>query len=103
MTIDYTEKRNFIRMPINYALTYTLTHSQSDEPGICKNLSSDGIAFFTNKKLDLGSLIDVNITAKKSIVAPLNASVEIVRVVEKSGDYNCETRYEIAGKIKKMN
>jgi len=99
MSINYTEKRNFIRMPIYHALTFKLPDSQSIEPGMCKNLSSDGISFLSETKVDLGAVIDVNITPGKTIVSPLNASVEIVRVTN-----ILETNsYEIAGIIRKMN
>lgn len=99
MTIDYTEKRNYIRMPINHEMTFKLDGESDLDAGVCKNLSADGVLFSTNRKIEPGTIVDINITPKKSLVIPLDAMIEVVRVTPDNSSNN----YIIAGIIKQMN
>ena len=99
MAINYTEKRNFIRIPINHEMTYKVDGSNAMEQGVCINLSADGVMFSASKKFDPGTIIDINITPKQSVVTPLDAMVEVVRVSENE----VNDQFTVAGIIKVMN
>lgn len=99
MTINYSEKRNFIRMPINHEMKYQLNQSAISGYGMCKNLSADGVLFSADRSFEPGTLVGINITPKKSVVIPLEAVVEVVRVSENEHD----NEFDIAGIIREMN
>ena len=99
MTINYTEKRNFIRIPINHEMTYKVDGSSYLEQGVCLNLSADGVLFSASQHFNPGTIIDINITPKQSVVTPLDAMVEVVRVT----DNEINDKYSVAGIIKVMN
>ena len=99
MTINYTEKRNFIRMAINHDMTYKLDGSDILDQGMCRNLSADGVLFSSNKSINPGTIVDINITPRQSLIMPLDAMIEVIRTTKNEADNN----FEIAGIIKEMN
>lgn len=102
MTSHYTEKRNFDRLAINHEMTYVLDGADLDpEPdqGLCRNLSAYGILFSSYKNIDPGTIVNINISPRQSLVVPLEARVEVIRATKSESD----NRFEIAGIIKVMN
>ncbi len=102
-TSNYTEKRNFNRLAINHEMTYILDGAnifdQEPDQGMCKNLSAYGVLFSSYKSIDPGTIVNINITPRRSLVVPLEARVEVLRTTKsKTGN-----SFEIAGIIKVMN
>ena len=95
---SYEEKRNFPRMRMDCALSYATAGERGTSEGRCKNLSAQGVLFNTLKPIQVGALVDINITPQRAVVAPFNAVVEVVRVSTAEGVNN----YEIAARIKQM-
>ncbi len=95
MSIDYNEKRNFIRMAADHALQYQVQNTAESHQGTCLNLSATGILFRTDQALAAGTQLNVNITPQYSVVDPFNAEVEVIR----SSPNGAEGQFEIAGKI----
>jgi len=95
---SYEEKRNFPRMRMDCALSYATPGERGTSQGRCKNLSAQGVLFSTQKPMQVGALVDINITPQKAVVAPFNAVVEVLRVSTAEGVNN----YEIAACIKQI-
>ena len=95
---NYEEKRNFPRMRMDCALSYATVGERGTSEGRCKNLSSQGVLFNTLKPMQVGALVDINITPQRAVVAPFNAVVEVLRVSSAEGVNN----YEIAARIKQI-
>ena len=80
--IDYAEKRDFLRMPIDCELSYTETGSSKQYQGNVINLSSKGILFTSNQKFDQGTRLDIILTPSNSLTPPMEATVKVARVVD---------------------
>jgi hypothetical protein len=95
MSINYDEKRDFIRMTADHKLSYQEVGNSEAYTGDCINLSAAGILFTTDRDIPIGTQLEVNITPEYAVVNPFEALVEVVRCqVNGSPD-----TYEIAGKI----
>ena len=98
MSIDYTEKRNFIRMQTDSKINFRPEGSKNIYQGECINLSAAGVLFTCDQRFGPGTRIDINITPQYSVVTPLAATIEVVRSSLHSGG-----SFAIAGEIKKIN
>lgn len=95
MSIDYEEKRDFIRMNAEHALQFKEVGSDETQQGVCCNLSATGIMFTTEQDIPQGAELEVNITPQYSVVSPFDAVVTVVRT--QSGVV--PSQYTVAGKI----
>lgn len=77
---NYEEKRDFPRMRIDHKLTFGLAGEKQMAEGRCTNLSAHGVLFTSQREFPVGAQMELNITPEKSVVAPLNALAEVVRV-----------------------
>ena len=91
--IDYAEKRDFLRMPIDCELSFTESGSSKQYPGNVINLSSRGILFTSTEMFAEGSLLDIVLTPSNSLTPPMEATVVVARVS------NNEVLFEIACEI----
>ena len=87
--IDYAEKRDFLRMPIDCELSFTQSGSESLHIGNVINLSHKGILFTSIE----GAQLEITLTPSNSATPPMQASVVVSRV-----KHNDEV-YEIACEI----
>lgn len=95
MTIEYDEKRDFIRMNAEHALQFNEVGSNDTHQGTCHNLSATGILFTTDKSIPMGTELEVNITPRHSLVSPFDAVIKVLRA-QPNGSPNT---FSIAGKI----
>lgn len=79
--ISYDEKRSFIRMKVDTMVTFTKTDGKDRYEGRCRNLSGAGMLLETQKKLEAGDRLRVTIPSEGPEFAPLEAIVEVVRVL----------------------
>ncbi len=91
--IDYAEKRDFLRMPIDCELTFSEAGSSKQFQGNVINLSSKGILFTSNQKFETGTSLDIVLTPSNSITPPMEATVSVSRVVDN------DVMFEIACEI----
>jgi hypothetical protein len=94
--IDYAEKRDFLRMPIDCELSFSEAGSTKLYQGNVINLSSKGILFTSNEKFDEGSTLDIILTPSNSMTPPMQAEVIVTRVSSN------EVLFEIACEIKEI-
>jgi hypothetical protein len=84
------EKRDFLRMPIDCNLSYSVVGEQRDFQGKVINLSSMGVLFASKQRLEVGSLLTLVLTPSQGNTPPMHATVKVTRVVSN------QVQYEIA-------
>jgi len=80
MARDYDEKRDFIRMVVDCPVAITNPANGETFQGIACDLSSKGLAFTTATSLAPGTPLEVRIVPDQTLVPPLHARVQVVRV-----------------------
>jgi len=74
----YSEKRDFIRMQVETAIS--LTYGEQTCSGVCLDLSSTGMQVLAKTSLQLGDRAQVHIPSPHSELKGLEAETEVVRV-----------------------
>ena len=98
MTIEYSEKRGFIRMSTESTVSFKKDGTNETYYGQCINLSATGVFFKTDQRIEPGTVIRINITPDLAVVAPLDATIEIIRA-----QMDSDGGYAVAGQIKQFN
>ena len=93
--VNHYEKRNFLRMPIDCHLKYSVVGDEGDFEGKVINLSNNGILFASRQKLEVGSLLSLVLTASHQ-TPPMHATVKVARVISN------REQYEVACIIRKQ-
>jgi hypothetical protein len=78
--IDYAEKRDFLRMPIDCELSFSRVGSSKQYQGSVINLSSKGILFTSTEKFDHGAVLEITLTSSNSATPPMQAEAVVTRV-----------------------
>lgn len=95
--LNIDEKRGFLRMPIDCSMAFNEHDDDRLHNAKVVNLSSKGILFTSRQRLEVGSLLDVILTASHSDTPPMHAMVEVTRVSSN------RVLYEVACEIKQMD
>jgi hypothetical protein len=95
--IEYAEKRDFLRMPIDCELSFSAVDGGKRLQGKVINLSSKGILFTSGESFDIGTRLDIVLTPSNSITPPMRARVTVSRVVAR------EVLFDIACEIDDVN
>ena len=90
--IRYAEKRDYLRMPIDCALSFSESGSDRHYQGKVINLSSKGLLFTSREQFDVGTSLDIVLTPSNSATPPMRARAVVSRVVagEVFYDIACE-------------
>lgn len=91
--IDYAEKRDFLRMPIDCELSFSKAGSSRQYQGGVINLSSKGILFTSTENIDQGTVLEITLTPSNSATPPMQAEAVVTRVADN------EVLFEIACSI----
>lgn len=94
--IDYAEKRDFLRMPIDCELSFSVEGSTKQYQGNVINLSSKGILFTSSEKFESGTTLQIVLTPSNSTTSPMEAEVVVARVSSN------EVLFEIACEIREI-
>jgi hypothetical protein len=94
--IDYAEKRDFLRMPIDCELNFSESGSSKQHTGGVINLSSKGILFTSSSEFAPGSRLEITLTPSNSLTPPMEATVVVMRVV------NNDALFEVACEIEEI-
>ncbi len=94
--IDYAEKRDFLRMPIDCELSFTRRGDDGQYRGKVINLSSKGILFTSGESFAPGDQIEILLTPSNALTPPMEASVVVSRVTD------LDAGYEIACEIERI-
>lgn len=82
---EFAEKRDFIRMGVNCPATFTINDDAATYQGIADNLSATGLQVTTDKMVNEGVFMEINVQPEQAVVAPLKAHVEVVRTTPVDG------------------
>ena len=94
---EYNEKRDFGRVGVECEMTFQLEKYGERYRGIARNLSATGMLVTTDKEVAKGVRLDVRVQPEESIVPPLEATVEVLRV-----DRLATGEYELGLTIKEL-
>ena len=94
--IDYAEKRDFLRMPIDCEMSFAVEGSTKQFQGSVINLSSKGILFTSNENFEPGTTLEIILTPSNSTTAPMQATAVVARVSSN------EVLFEVACEIKEI-
>lgn len=88
MTLDgrsYEEKRDFVRVTVDYELGLACPADGRRFTASGKNLSAGGVMFHTDENLQPGDQLEMHVEAHQALLSVLDATIEVVRV-EDAGD-----------------
>jgi len=94
--VKYHEKRDFMRMPIDCSMRFSVVGDERDYQGKVINLSNKGILFTSKQKLEVDNLLSLVLTSSHADTPPMHATVKVTRVV------NNRVHYEVAGVIRRQ-
>ncbi len=94
--IDYSEKRDFLRMSIDCELSFSEAGNSKRYQGNVINLSSKGILFTSSQKFAEGSTLEIILTPSNSATPPMEANVVVTRVISN------EVLFELACEIEEI-
>jgi len=89
-----SNNRKFSRMNAECDMSFTHPGTGVSGNGHSINLSAAGILFRTHVKLTAGSSLEIVVNPVNTVTPPLNALIEIIRVVAVEND-----EYEVAATI----
>ncbi len=93
------ERRTALRVKVSCKLDYAEQNSGKINNGTLNNLSTTGLAFQANEQFALGTLLDVRLDPGNTLIAPLDATIEIIRIDTDKDRHS----YNIAGRITQIN
>lgn len=94
---NYSEKRDFLRMGVDCQVRCLELQSGEACTGRVHNLSARGIALSVARRYPPGTRLEVRIEPERSIVPPLHALVEVLRLETAS-----DGSYQLAAEIREI-
>ena len=80
--IDYSEKRGFIRMPLNCPVSIRTRRGAREEIGELIDLSATGVRFRSQHAHEAGAYLHLQLTPEYPVTPPLEAELSVVRCHE---------------------
>ena len=78
--VDHSEKRDFIRMPIDCMLSFKKQGSDETYTGNVINLSSKGVLFTSENEFREGDVLEIVLTPSNSLTPPMEATTTVSRI-----------------------
>lgn len=91
--LEYSEKRDYIRMNMACEMQLSDPVSGSSEKVHLEDLSATGMRFFIERPLEEGQTFDASITPCNDITPPMQAQIRVLRCSP------FEARFDIAASI----
>lgn len=104
---NYDEKRDFIRVAVDSAISYGMLEEMDDDlavdtlldqKALLKNLSGRGLMFVAENEVTKEALIDIKVNPSNELTKPLHARVKVVRVMKQRHGEG----FEVGGVIQSM-
>jgi hypothetical protein len=86
--IDYSEKRAFIRMPMQCPVSMREFSSQAGETAQLLDLSASGVRFISPRALHAGAHLQITVHPANPITPPLEAAVAVLRCEPIDGGFD---------------
>lgn len=77
--MDYSEKRDFIRMPVQCPISVREAADQRPDQAELLDLSATGLRFISHKALNEGARLQVRVSPDNPITPPLEARISVLR------------------------
>ena len=77
--LDYAEKRDFPRMPMDCPARLRLLDTDQADNALVRNLRSNGLLLLYPRALEPGSRLNLEIIPGKSVTPPLAATARVLR------------------------
>lgn len=97
--LDYEEKRDFPRMPVECPARVSLHENDQARAAIVKNLSGGGMLMWLDQVVEAGSELDITVEPGTDLTPPLDARVRVLRCTRLSEG---EGSFAVACRIEKM-
>ncbi|VAW75769.1 hypothetical protein MNBD_GAMMA15-2477 [hydrothermal vent metagenome] len=91
----YEEKRDYIRVPVQCEVALEAIDGSKHFVAEGRNLSGNGVLFFTDERLQPGDRLNLHIEATQVLMSVLDATIEVVRVESLAG----ESRFAVGSSI----
>lgn len=83
---NYSEKRDFIRMPINAAAVIKLPDEPEERRCVCRDLSAAGMLLEISREVALGTRFKITLPSHSNEFQSLEAHVTVTRCVDYHGN-----------------
>lgn len=93
--IDYSEKRDFIRMPVHYPVSIREQAGDADETAELLDLSASGVRFHSAHAHDEGTRLQLMLQPPREITPPLEAQIAVVRCHEVDNGFDIAASIEL--------
>ena len=80
--MDYSEKRDFIRMPMDCSAFIRDSTSSGQEQAELRDLSASGVRFISSQARETGERLQLMVTPTSPITPPLEAEIAVIRCNE---------------------
>lgn len=97
MIAEYDEKRDYVRMNVDYNIIYKLVDSKTAQTGRCTSLSAAGMAFIVKEAYAIGLAMEVKVMYQNSTTPDMTAFVEVIRCVPQKAGF-----FVVAATIKSL-
>lgn len=93
--IDYSEKRDFIRMPVQCPVFVRDPASDIEETAELLDLSATGVRFVSRRALDTGARLELMVKPDHPITPPLEATISVIRCEEVDNGFDIAASIEL--------
>ncbi len=100
---DYSEKRDFHRMPLDCELEYQLEGDSENHRGQVRNLSARGLLFSAPQQLATDQRLKVVLTPVNTITPPMSADARVLRCDEVEAESDGERSWLVACEIEQID
>ncbi len=87
MNIDYEDRRDFYRMQFNWPIALIDIATGTQHTAMGRNLSAEGVSFYCAQAFAPGARLRVRVAPDKTLVSPLDAEVEVLRVTPENDGF----------------
>ena len=100
-SINYQEKRGFIRMNIETQVTYTVKNSEGvSHHGYSQNLSATGLYMTTDYEVNIGDTIEIVMNPSGDRLLPFVAQGNVIRCEQ---DENNDTIFHVSVELEQVS
>ena len=93
--IDYSEKRNYIRMPMQCPVSIRNLDAQDTDTAHLLDISASGVRFISQRALDEGARLQLMVRPECDITPPLEAEIAVIRCREVDDGFDIAAAIEV--------
>jgi hypothetical protein len=86
--LDYSEKRDFIRMPVQCPVSLRDIDRETTTVAELQDLSAGGVRFISEQPLEAGQRLRIRVQPEYPVTPPLQADISVLRCNPLAGNYS---------------